>query len=788
MDREVARNAINYGCFLMEQATGVACQRELPASAVRSWSEFLFGVTAPPVRLPLESVWTLVQTSRHAPQPAYHAVREISLEADSEGALLLNPVQAVPDARASAARIGEMFVQAGGSDEDDIDGFYYLMQKYASTLPCTYGEDGVSLFQQWRLLAATMAAAPSSTPDSGPQHLAIVGLDLPGIQETVYTIAARSAGKSVRGRSAFVQLLVNAIVDRLVKDLALCRANVMVNAGGNALLLARWTDDLETRLKELEHEIDELLLFGNDARDFAGFQGDLSLALAWSQVPLSALRYPCATIDDEGQIVSEWQWYEKQVKMDLQGTKHRPFASLLANDSGFQRVFSADPIDSSRCCAVCRRPEKKAEVEFSPWDEEELDLSGQTRAVCPMCKSFVGLANDLAKRAVYLNRTVELPQSEPDVWQIGLHAVSGYWYSLDEAPVSNALCLALSPDGFPAQGVHGFWPLANATPIVQKGDVRAARDQGRADVKEGDIRDNSLLADASPGTYKRLGVLKADVDDLGQILVQGLTDRRSAALTAALSESLTLFFGGWLDRICREEPYRNNVYVLYAGGDDLLIIGSWHLMPLLAARLAQDFAQYAGHNRAVHLSAGISLVGGKEPLYAAMNAADSALKQAKRYPFIQRPSKSAICFLDRVFDWREFAEVMKWKEELADLVKQGAPKALLSMLLGIYAQYQDDLRPVQESASGYATRSVYGAYGDGQERTQLYLGPWLWQLVYRLRRLTGGPLTDDKIRDIQRALLQSQEEDRSGGVERLAVSARWAQLVSRKSDQENGEA
>jgi CRISPR-associated protein Cas10/Csm1 subtype III-A len=350
--------------------------------------------------------------------------------------------------------------------------------------------------------------------------LILIGLDLPGIQETVYTIASRGAGKSVRGRSAFVQLMVNAIVDRIVRDLNLCRANVLINAGGNALILAGATAQVESYLQSLDHEINELLLIGMADSGFTGFQGDLALALAWTKLPWDALTYPCEKVMDDGHYISRWQFHEKELKEKLQATKMRPFGALVATEAGFHRLFATEPIDSNRYCAVCRRPESKKAGVFASWHEEEPEILGAAALACPVCKSFVNLADSLGKHGLYLERTTQAP-NEMEVWQRGLYAISGYWYSLIDQPSSraNTLTLALSPDDFPASGVSGFWPMATTTPLITAVDRAAIALAGEKPVRGGSIRDNALLADESPGTFKRLGVLKADVDSLGELLV-----------------------------------------------------------------------------------------------------------------------------------------------------------------------------------------------------------------------------------------------------------------------------
>ena len=108
-------------------------------------------------------------------------------------------------------------------------------------------------------------------------------------------------------------------------------------------------------------------------------------------------------------------------------------------------------------------------------------------------------------------------------------------------------------------------------------------------------------------------------------------------------------------------------------------------------------------------------------------------------------------------------------------------------LLQIYEQYQDDQRKPTQKVSGYITRGRNGRY----ENQHLFLGPWTWQMIYKLHRLSGaGKGNGDKhalpenstkrgeIKAIQEQLLKP------GGVHKMALSARWAQLVSRKKEEE----
>src|SRR5436189_16445 len=83
----------------------------------------------------------------------------------------------------------------------------------------------------------------------------------------------------------------------------------------------------------------------------------------------------------------------------------------------------------------------------------------------------------------------------------------------------------------------------------------------------------------------RLRILRMDVDDLGDLFGQRLrrvTGIAGLAYTAALSAALSRFFEGWVGQLCRQanlDSSQGSVYPIYSGGDDLFIVGSWHLLP-----------------------------------------------------------------------------------------------------------------------------------------------------------------------------------------------------------------
>jgi CRISPR-associated protein Csm1 len=126
--------------------------------------------------------------------------------------------------------------------------------------------DGVSLFEQFKAIAAL-----SHCYKRGGEKMLLVGGDVPGIQSMLYTITSKGAAKSLRGRSFYLQLLCDVLVQVILRELSLPTANVIYSAGGNFKLLAS-AKHVEI-LADLRREINDRLL---DAH-----RGELSIAISW---------------------------------------------------------------------------------------------------------------------------------------------------------------------------------------------------------------------------------------------------------------------------------------------------------------------------------------------------------------------------------------------------------------------------------------------------------------------------------------------------------------------------
>lgn len=156
--------------------------------------------------------------------------------------------------------------------------------------------------------------------------------------------------------------------------------------------------------------------------------------------------------------------------------------------------------------------------------------------------------------------------------------------------------------------------------------------------------------DGKPNRHAMLGVLKADVDHLGMLFGYGLRKRASFGRYAGAARYLDTFFKGFLmDRLRKEFP---NIYAVFAGGDDLFLIGPWCDMARFAHKLNAWFTRAAAGNGCVHLSAGLVFAKPTTPVSRLADEADAAEKLAKQQ------GRNRIAYGRVVLEWPDYDDAL----------------------------------------------------------------------------------------------------------------------------------
>lgn len=573
--------------------------------------------------------------------------------------------------------------------KDDLDILYAhclsLLQQYAWCIPAenqSYPPD-ISLYDQARVVSA-LAACLHKHHESfgtlneddilreGQTRCVLLAGDVSGIQDYIFAISTTGAGgvaKRLRARSFFVQMLSDVAGLRLLRQFDLPLANLLMASGGNFYLLLPNLPGTEDELKRLQSEFNRWLL--------DQFHGALTISLAWTPV-------------GDGEFADgHFGKVNERLHGSLREKKKQRLADQLQNEQGWLGWFvRPEEFQGEQVCKSCYRFPAK---HYSSKDDEKRDKEKEEHNpdICSQCFDQQQLGKDLT-RAKYVSFYDKSPHG---------YDCLGWKFSLSEVPPSPHLKPYLvvrfnDPDLGKARGLP-------ATFRYQANHVRYKDDKDEKGAKTpwtfSEIAAEREFESDNETTTKLLGVLKADVDYLGQVFQEGLRRDEpekgfdSIARIAALSRQLDWFFSGWLEWLLTNDARFQSCYTVYSGGDDLLIVGPRAKSLELARTINEEFERYTGHSR-ITISAGIAVVKSKLPLAHTVKLADMALDKAKGD---DDAGRNSICLLDDVIKWPEFGQVYREIEKLNAMAadKTVVPSGFLYFLVymsELYRSYKQD--------------------------------------------------------------------------------------------------
>ena len=473
--------------------------------------------------------------------------------------------------------------------------------------------------------------------------------DISGIQKFLYGIKSEGASRELRGRSFYLQLLTEAIASWILRRFDLPITNLLLASGGHFYLLVPHKAAKE-KIDALRAEIAEKL--------WRAHREELSIVLA--SVPVTANDFE--TFSGKWDAVSKGINRRKQTKW-----------AELPKETMFDLFFA---------------PHSEREA-YTPDGKPEADLYGLQE-----------LGGRKLREAKYLVtfEISEQPISDKPNWHEVIRGFGLDVHLVDKpeakppspADATRATVHRLNSTDFLSDEILGNFRWDNL-PVSYDFRLLPQVIPRRPDSDE--VGDFDQLADASEGT-KWLGVLRMDVDNLGVLFQKGLGDSATISRMSTLSESMRLFFEGYIPKLCREYNGRQTSEILeliYAGGDDLFLVGGWSALPEIAHQIQDEFRAFVGGGH-VTLSGGIAIEHKKYPLYQLAGDAGDALDNgAKRL----RTEKDALSFLQKPMSWEDFNRVDKWHQRLFDAVSDDSgekplPSSFLTRLSEIHNLYESD--------------------------------------------------------------------------------------------------
>lgn len=254
----------------------------------------------------------------------------------------------------------------------------------------------------------------------------------------------------------------------------------------------------------------------------------------------------------------------------------------------------------------------------------------------------------------------------------------------------------------------------------------------------------------------KLGILRMDVDGLGKRFVEGFN---SIQEYKAFSKRLVDFFEKETEIIQQENEFRNYMNIIYAGGDDLFVVGRWDKVADFAERIHKEVDTRFSKD-GITISGGIAIVNPKFPISKAAELAGKAEEAAKQFQSEKYGEKNAFHILGKTISWKsEFDFVKSYEHQFVTLINNyDLSKGILHRLM-LYSSIAD-LNKVRKR--------------EGKPEDFSYI----WHISYYLTRFMNRYKSNEEVYRFC-CNLRDKEIDYTDGrkLELIALAARWAELI-----------
>lgn len=545
---------------------------------------------------------------------------------------------------------------------------FSILMRYSWCIPSNTQEEipDVSLFDHLKTTCAIAACLyqyhfpnfkeNNIKDDKIDKFILLVG-DLSGIQNYIFNITHIGAGgiaKRLRARSLKVNLLSDIVSHKILHAFNLPVANILMSSGGKFYMLLPNSIEANDRINMIKKDIDTWF--------YKKFNAEINLNI---EVTLMS-----------GNNFNEYGEVLKTLNQALQRTKKRPFNELLLDKGQWDEckaILNIDFGEEEKLCKACKKFQGKPKDDgLFICDKCEDDKKiGQE---LPKVKFIAFYKNDTGKFKDYLGYSFDLLK-EPHSSKQGAYLL----LTIDEFITDPRLPVA-----------HRF--MANyISTFISDDECSACKNNASCTEKdharEGQPKFFECIAYESKGRAM-LGYLKADVDNLGGVFACGLKenlkdkDIGTVSRIATLSRMLDLFFSGYMQKLI-EHNYPE-LYTVYSGGDDVLVIGPWDSIMKFAEELNSKFKKFICDNENLTFSAGIAFVKHNYPVFRAVETADNFLDISKDN------GKDRLTVFGHTVQWNEMSDIIKEAEQLQKWLEQKQISAGFTRNLLSYSQMKNE--------------------------------------------------------------------------------------------------
>lgn len=548
---------------------------------------------------------------------------------------------------------------------------FSILMRYSWCIPSNTQEDipDVSLFDHLKTTCAIAACLyqyhfpnfkeNNIKDDKMDKFILLVG-DLSGIQNYIFNITHIGAGgiaKRLRARSLQVNLLSDIVSHKILHLFKLPIANILMSSGGKFYILLPNIEGTIDNIRAIKKNIDTWF--------YNKFNAEINLNI--KIIPMSGNNF-----NNYGEVL-------KRLNQSLQITKKKPFNELFSDKGQWDEskaMFNIDFNEEEKLCKACKKfpGESKDNNIFICAKCEDDKKIGQE---LPKVKFIAFYKNDTGKYKDYLGYSFDL-LNDPHRLKQGAYLV----LTIDEFIMDPRLPI-----------IHRF--ITNHISIFISDNECSACKNNTGCTEKNNAKENQpkffeCIAFESKGR-PMLGYLKADVDNLGGVFACGLKENHEDKETkdigtisriATLSRMLDLFFSGYMQKLI--EKYYPELYTVYSGGDDVLVIGPWDSIIKFAEELNSKFKKFTCDNKNLTFSAGIAFVKHNYPVFRAVEMADNFLDISKDN------GKDRLTVFGHTVQWNEVSDIIKEAKQLQKWLEQKQISAGFTRNLLTYSQMKNE--------------------------------------------------------------------------------------------------
>ena len=615
----------------------------------------------------------------------------------------------------------------------------------------------------------------------------LVGCDFSGIQDTVYTISSKGALKTLRARSFMLEMLTEHIIYEIL-NLAEAERHAVIYSGGGGFGL------LLLNKKGLKKDIGE---FGDLLNDWAYSEFFGKLFIALDVLPFGKEKLESA---------KEFKELRQEQSDNLDKQKRRKFLKQL--DSLFEPKMPKQTSVQTEC-QITRRDDLPNDKMRDLESGQRMPDENPDRTKIWVSESSYRQfrLGDKLLDAKYVCRRKEAKDHKsgflvfPKADSSSNNLIFAY-YVVSDRHIKNSEFVwninqwqcdeneFLMLYGNYVRNVTGL-PASIQPHAYERYLEEHGKEMKRPKLTTANFED---LSECSCGA-DLIGSLRMDVDNMGKLFA----DIGNLSELSTKSRMLNLFFKVYLNRICTgdldggleptdivgknytEKNKGRNVSVIYAGGDDLFILGAWDETAELAFDIQKCFALFAGGRG---ISGGLTLHQPKFPLYQMARKSGEAEHVAKhdRDVIHDDPTKNRIAlFYDDAKDQRK--SKMQNSERYMLSMTWGLSNVFLLPLMETYRECGDlkiqDGRCVLEIEKfSYQTiEKWFAIIKKYQERNQLYL-PTMARVMSQVEEGLGEG-NSSLFKDLV-GFLYTNDESKKDWVSHLHIALNWLSFLRRK--------